>query len=324
MKYKVIALAVSGALLAACGSDNDNYVEPTGSSTSLQAFDGAVRFLDAYMDCGQGFDFLGETGGKGIINIGEGNYPLFDENPSQCTFEFGENLHSSGGGTNDAVDESNSKPMPNIKYTVPGDLIVAGQPIVGTPYTTLIAQAIEDDTSGLTVDEIINQVFTATLPAGTTLTDTQKQLLLSDPQAALDSMDASTSKNVQASTMILSDALVGAEAQTGGRTVEDIANVTQTLATSLAADANFPTNSSGEPTYVDYTRDLDDSDNFDSVVAKTPDPTEPLPPSTDDEGNQQEPIQEGEVIDDELPPTDIPPVEEELPPPTGGTGGTAG
>ncbi len=44
MKYKVIALAVSGALLAACGSDNDNRVDaPTGSSTNIQAFDGAVR-----------------------------------------------------------------------------------------------------------------------------------------------------------------------------------------------------------------------------------------------------------------------------------------
>lgn len=323
MKYKVIALAVSGALLAACGSDNTNYVEPTGSSTSLQAFDGAVRFLDAYMDCGNGFDFIGETGGNGTINIGEGNYPLFDEDPSQCTFEFGENLYPSGGGSNTPpIDESNSKELPTIKYVVPGDLIQAGQPIVGTPYTTLIAQAIQDDTTGATVQEIIDQVFADSLPAGTTLTDEQKSLLLSDPQAALDSMDEATSTNVLASTMILSDALVGAAAQ-GGKTVAELTNVTQTLGTSLAANENFPTNSAGEPTFVDYSEDLKDSTTFESVVEAEPNPEAELPPSSAVPVGE-DPLQVGEVIEDDLPPTDIPPVEEELPPPTGGTGGTAG
>ncbi|PMM87727.1 hypothetical protein [Vibrio breoganii] len=323
MKYKVIALAVSGALLAACGSDNDNYVEPTGSSTSLQAFDGAVRFLDAYMNCGNGFDFIGETGGNGTINIGEGNYPLFDEDPSQCTFEFGENLHPSGGGsTTPPIDESNSKELPTIKYVVPGSLIQADKPIVGSPYTTLISQAIDEDDSGLTVAQIIDQVFAASLPSGTTLTDEQKALLLSDPQAALDTMDETTSTNVLASTMILSDALVGAEAQ-GGKSVAELSNVTQTLATSLAANDNFPTNSSGEPTFVDYSEDLEDPTNFQSIVDNDPDPEADLPPSSA-VPDGEDPLQDGEKIEDDLPPTDIPPVEEELPPPTGGTGGTAG
>ncbi|GAM61141.1 hypothetical protein JCM19232_4083 [Vibrio ishigakensis] len=45
MKYKILTLAVSAGLLVACGSDNENRVEP--QSTPLQAFDGAVRYLDA-------------------------------------------------------------------------------------------------------------------------------------------------------------------------------------------------------------------------------------------------------------------------------------
>ncbi|GAD89924.1 hypothetical protein VHA01S_029_00570 [Vibrio halioticoli NBRC 102217] len=320
MKYKLIALTVSGVLLAGCGSDNENRVEPT--STSVQAFDGAIRYLDTYMDCaGGGWDFVGETGGKGLINIGKGNYPLFDEDPTQCDIAFAESRFASGGGTNDAIDESNSKDMTKVLYTVPGELMTAGQPIVGTPYTTLIAQAIEEDTSGLSVTEIIDKVFADTLPEGTTLSSEQKSLLLSDPQAALDSMDAATSTSVQASTMILSDAIVGAEEQ-GGRDVADIANVTKTLATSLAAQDNFPTNAAGEPTYVDYTEDLDDADTFDATVAADPNPETPLPPST--AAGAGDPLQDGEVIEDELPPTDIPPVDEEQPPATGGTGGSEG
>lgn len=68
MKYKILTLAVSAGLLVACGSDNENRVEP--QSTPLQAFDGAVRYLDAYIDCGNGLDYIGETGGNGTINIG--------------------------------------------------------------------------------------------------------------------------------------------------------------------------------------------------------------------------------------------------------------
>ncbi|OBT16972.1 hypothetical protein A9264_09595 [Vibrio sp. UCD-FRSSP16_10] len=323
MKYKIIAMAVSGVLLSACGSDNDNRVEPT--STSVQAFDGAVRFIDTYMNCADnGWDYLGETGGKGIINVGKGNYPLFDEDPTQCSFKFGESAEPSGGGTNAAEDESNGKYMTKVVYTVPGSLIEAGQPIVGTPYTSLIAQAIEDDTSGLTVDQIIDNVFAATLPAGTELTDTQKKLLLSDPQAALDSMDDATSKSVQASTMILSDALVGAQEQldegdiSEKRTVDEIANVTQTIATSLAAQDDFPINSAGKPTFVDYTEDLNDPIKFKTALDATPDPEEPLPPST---VTGDDPLQEGDVSE-EIPPTEIPPIDEETPPATGGGGST--
>ncbi|GAD80124.1 hypothetical protein [Vibrio ezurae] len=322
MKYKLIALTVSGVLLAGCGSDNENRVEPT--STSVQAFDGAIRFLDTYMDCGDGEEFVGETGGQGTINIGKGNFPLFDEDPTQCDFFFGESRFGVGGGTQDAIDESNGKEMTKVLYTVPGELITKGKPIAGTPYTTLVAQAIAEDTSGLTVNEIIDQVFAATLPAGTTLSSEQKQLLLSDPQTALDSMDDTTSTNVQASTMILSDAIVGAAAQAESgqtRTVADIANVTQTIATSLAAQENFPTNADGNPTYVDYTEDLNDSDFFDEKVADDPDPEADLPPSSI---GGSDALQEGEAITDDLPPTDIPPVDEEELPPTGGTGGTEG
>ncbi|GEA60105.1 hypothetical protein [Vibrio comitans] len=321
MKYKIIALAVSGALLAACGSDNDNYVEaPGGSSTSLQAFDGAVRYLDAYMNCAEnGWDYIGETGGKGIINIGEGNFPLFDENPSSCIFEFGENIYPSGGGTQAAVDESNNKPMTNVRYLVPGQLVESGQPIVGTPYSTLVALKIfeaEENNQEVDLDAIINEAFDETLPAGTNLTEEQKKQFLANPEETLSSLDETTSKNLQASTMVLSDAIAAQvdNITAGTTTASQLETATQKTATVVAQDPDFPTKEvDGEtvPTYVDTT-DYFKDENFDTI--SDPDDTTAVPPP---------PVTEGEELE-EIPPTDIPPVEEELPPPTGGTGGSAG
>ncbi|CAM3092608.1 hypothetical protein VIRA109638_13175 [Vibrio rarus] len=297
MKYKVIALAVSSALLVACGSDNNNSVEAE-SYTTVQAFDGAVRYLDTFMTCGSEPEvFIGETGGEGKILIGEGNFPLFDEDPTQCDFSFREDPNF---GSKEAIDESNSKPMPNVAYSVPGSLIVAGEPIAGTPFTTLIAKRLQEqpDTE---LDEIIDSVFEESFPAGTDLTDTQKSQLLSDPSTALASMDEQTSANVQASTIILSDALIAQP----DKDSSDLTNVTKTLATTLAADPNFPVNEDGNPTYVDVSEELKDDTNFDDVVN-----TEPG---------------DAEIPDDALVPgEELPPEEpEELPPATGG-GGTTG
>lgn len=318
MKYKIIALAVSGVLLTACGSDNHNRIEAPQTTTSLQAFDGAVRYLNTFIDCGDGLQFIAETGGKGSISLAEGNFPKFDADPTQCSFLFDENYGSFG--VNDAIDESNGKDMTAVSYTVPGELIEPGQPIAGTPFTTLIDQRIQELREigvgdELDVSIIIDEVLLATLPYGTILTDEQKILLINDPQAALDSMDTATSTNVQAATMVLSDALIGADAQEGGRTYSEIADVTQTLSTSLAADPTFPVNEAGMPTYIDSSAVLSDPDKFQAAVDAEPDPEAPLPDGI--------PVDEGEELP-EIPPTVIPPPDGELPPPTGGTGGTGG
>ncbi|MFA0434857.1 hypothetical protein BCS94_04010 [Vibrio breoganii] len=311
MKYKVIALAVSGALLAACGSDNDNYVEPT--ATPVQAFDGAVRYLDTYIECnGGGFEYVGETGGNGILNIGVGNFPLFDEDPSQCVLEFGENIYGSGGGTREARDESNGKLMTNVRYLVPPQLLASGDAIAATPYTTLVALKIfEAEDAGETVDldAIIAETFSETLPDGTTLTPAQQEQFLSNPQAVLDSLDATNSKNLQASTMVLSDAIASQQDNIAAGTVDSSAleTATKKSAEVLAQDPDFPTtvNDDGEtvPTYVDMTTEFDN--NFDTI--SDPDNKDPVTVPPPEEGEELEPIDE-----------------EVLPPPTGGTGGTAG
>ncbi|GAM75867.1 hypothetical protein JCM19241_165 [Vibrio ishigakensis] len=308
MKYKILTLAVSAGLLVACGSDNENRVEP--QSTPLQAFDGAVRYLDAYIDCGNGLDYIGETGGNGTINIGVGNFPLFDEDPTQCFFEFGENITGSGG-TRDAIDESNGKDMTNVRYIVPSQLMTSGQAIAATPYSTLVALKIaeaEEANEEFDLEDLIEEAFEETIPGGTELTDAQRQQFLTDPQSVLNSLSAEDSKNLQASTMVLSDAIASQVAGIEDGSVDSSAlqTATKKSAEVLAEDPNFPTkvNDQGEtvPTYVDMTTEFDN--NFDTIS----DPTDDTPVAVPDpeEGEELEPIPE-----------------EELPPPTGG-GGTTG
>ncbi|MEZ9677043.1 hypothetical protein AB4266_11770 [Vibrio breoganii] len=304
MKYKVIALAVSGALLAACGSDNDNYVTP--ANVTVQAYDGGVRGIEAFYDCGDGDMLMGTTGGGGFLEIGLGNFPEFTENPDQCVVSF--------GPTQGAIDETNSKDMSDVQYIVPLELYEANTVIAATPYTTLINKRIEeleDAGEDVIIDDIIDEVFEDSLPDGADLTDAQKRQLLSDPDAALASMSDDVAAKVQASTIVLSDALVAQP----DRTTDELTNVTKTVATSLAADPNFPVNQdTGAPTYIDVSEDLKDDAAFEEVVARDPDPEEPLPDDT---------LQDGEELPEE-PPAVIPPPGEETPPPTGGTGGTAG
>ncbi|TKG20034.1 hypothetical protein [Vibrio breoganii] len=311
MKYKVIALAVSGALLAACGSDNDNYVEQQNFAT-VQAFDGAVRYLDTFITCGTETEqFVGETGGQGKILIGEGNFPLFDQNPSQCSFSFREDPNFT---TKDAIDESNGKSMTNVVYEVPGALITPGQPIAGTPYSTLIAAKIEEAGDNPDIDAIINEAFVNTLPAGVTLDADLQALFLSDPQTALDSMDATVQKNVLASTMVLSDAIAAVFTAGSAPDVSLVESATQNAATDLASNPGFPTSEDGKPTYVELSDDFETYYEAVETDPSTPPPVAPTDPEDLTPGEELEPED----------PTEVPPVEEELPPPTGGTGGTAG
>ncbi|MEZ9303792.1 hypothetical protein AB4137_11580 [Vibrio breoganii] len=305
MKYKVIALAVSGALLAACGSDNDNYVTP--ANVTVQAYDGGVRGIEAFYDCGDGNMLMGTTGGGGFLEIGLGNFPEFTENPDQCVVSF--------GPTQGAIDETNSKDMSDVQYIVPLELYEANTVIAATPYTTLINKRIEElEAAGedVIIDDIIDDVFEDSLPDGADLTDAQKRQLLSDPDAALASMSDDVAAKVQASTIVLSDALVAQP----DKSTDELTNVTKTIATSLAEDPNFPVNQNSQaPTYVDVTTLLSDDSTFKIIVEQEPDPETPLPPTI--------PVEEGEELPDE-PPAVIPPPGEETPPPTGGTGGTAG
>lgn len=306
MKYKLLTLAVSAGLLVACGSDNDNRVEP--QSTPLQAFDGAVRFLDTYINCGNGFDYVGETGGNGTINIGVGNFPLFDEDPTQCFLEFGENIYASGGGTRDAIDESNSKDMTNVRYIVPSQLMTSGQAIAATPYSTLVALKIaeaEENGETVDVDAFLEEAFAETLPGGTELTAEQRQQFLTDPQSVLNGLSDEDSKNLQASTMVLSDAIASQVDGIENGTVDSSALQTATKKTAevLSEDPDFPTTTDAEgntvPTYVDMTTEFDS--NFDTI--SDPDDETPVAVPPPEEGEELEPIPE-----------------EELPPPTGGGG----
>lgn len=303
MKYKLLTLAVSAGLLVACGSDNDNRVEAENFS-SVQAFDGAVRYLDVGIKCATETDYtgFGETGGEGKILLGEGNFPLFDEDPTQCSFLFAERLQV---GTRDAIDESNGKLMTAVEYRVPGALITAGEPIAGTPFSTLIEAKLEEAGEGADLDAIINDAFASTLPDGVTLTAEQQSLFLRDPQQLLDDLesDEETRTGLLATTMVLSDAITATN--TGnGPDITTVESATKSAATDLASNPGFPTNDDGDPTYVDLSSDF--SDYYEAVETNpdTPPPSAPTDP------------------DDLTPGEELPPEDPGELPPTGGSGST--
>ena len=176
------------------------------------------------------------------------------------------------------------------------------------PWFALKIAEAEENGDPVDVNAFLEEAFAETIPGGTELTDAQRQQFLTDPQSVLDSLSAEDSKNLQASTMMLSDAIASQQANIEAGTVDSSAleTATKKSAEVLAEDPDFPTTTDSEgntvPTYVDMTTEFDS--NFDTIS----DPTDETPVTVP-------PPEEGEELD--------PIPEEELPPPTGG-GGTTG
>lgn len=189
--------------------------------------------------------------------------------------------------------------------------MTSGQAIAATPYSTLVALKIaeaEENGDPVDVDAFLEEAFAETIPGGTELTAAQRQQFLTDPQSVLSSLSAEDSKNLQASTMVLSDAIASQVDGIENGTVDSSAlqTATKKSAEVLAEKDDFPTttdaNGNTVPTYVDMTTEFDN--NFDTI--SDPDDETPVDVPPPEEGEELDPIPE-----------------EELPPPTGG-GGTTG
>ncbi|GAM56086.1 hypothetical protein JCM19231_4032 [Vibrio ishigakensis] len=212
--------------------------------------------------------------------------------------------------------------MTNVRYIVPSQLMTSGQAIAATPYSTLVALKIaeaEEKGEPVDVDAFLEEAFAETIPGGTELTAAQRQQFLTDPQSVLSGLSAEDSKNLQASTMILSDAIASQVDGIDNGTVDSSAlqTATKKSAEVLAEDPDFPTTTDADgnvvPTYVDMASVFNspsdpDDPNSPPVFEQAADPEDTTPPPVPppEEGEEQEPIPE-----------------EELPPPTGG-GGTTG
>ncbi|WP_318406957.1 hypothetical protein [Photobacterium leiognathi] len=303
MKIKLLSTIIAGVILAGCGSDNNNDVTvPKTKNTQVQAYDGAINGMVATYTCGEETGTTKtKTDGKGHVTVSSN---AFANTPDQCSVV----LSVPKGGK--AVDMSNGKDMSNVVYSIPEGLLVAGQKVAATPFTTLIAKTITS-TGDSDVKTAMDAVFTE-LGLDSKLTEEEKLGLLTDPDATLKTLSADVMQEVAATTMVLSDVLVAQKDNTDTK-LEDIAIVTTTIAKDLVEkNPDFPTQTgSEEPIYVDLTDELADENTFkEAVSGKVPtDIAEATKP-------------ENIVVGEELDPTD-PPIDPN--PGTGeGTGGTGG
>ncbi|WP_318489734.1 excinuclease ATPase subunit [Photobacterium leiognathi] len=261
MKTSLLATLVAGIILSGCGggSDNNNSVDKDKYIKKVQAFDGAIRGMKASFTCDNGDNglFNATTNDNGYISVSN---KTLAEQPEICSIVF--------TATESAVDMSNGKPMTNVSYTIPRGLMTKDKPAAATPFTTLIAK-VATDTTPEAIKEAEEQVFTD-LGFGSSLTEEQKTLLLSEPQKALDAISPELQKEVMATTIVLSDTLVATQKKTDV-TIDDVIKVTNSLSEVVVDDPNFPTttNDKGEtvPTYIDITTALEKDDAFDQIVS---------------------------------------------------------
>lgn len=302
MKIKLLSTIIAGVILAGCGSDNNNDVTvPKTKNTQVQAYDGAINGMVATYTCGEETGTTKtKTDGKGHVTVSSN---AFADTPDQCSVV----LSVPKGGK--AVDMSNGKDMSNVVYSIPEGLLVAGQKVAATPFTTLIAKTITS-TGDSDVKTAMDAVFSE-LGLDSKLTEEEKLGLLTDPDATLDKLDPEVMKDVVAKTMVLSDVLV-AQKDNEKLSLEEIATVTTTIADDLVKkNPEFPTQTgSDKPIYVDLTTELSKPEIFNEAATGSV-------PEVIGEKTKPENIVVGEALDPTNPPVDPNPG-------TGGTGGTGG
>ncbi|KJF91567.1 hypothetical protein [Photobacterium leiognathi] len=303
MKIKLLSTIIAGVIIAGCGSDNNNDVSvPKTKTTSVQAYDGAVNGMVATHTCGDETNTTKmKTDGYGKVTVSS---DTFAENPEQCSVI----LSVPEGGK--AFDMSNGKDMSKVVYSIPEGLLVSGQKVAATPFTSLIAKTMAS-TDDSDVKTAMDAVFTQ-LGLDSSLTEEEKLGLLTDPDATLEKLDPAVMQDVVAKTMVLSDVLV-AQKDNEDLLLEDIATVTTTIAADLVQkNPEFPTQTgSDKPIYVDLTDELADQKIFDEAA-------EGKVPADIAEETNPENIIVGEEQDPANPPVNPNPDED------GGTGGTGG
>lgn len=305
MKIKLLSTIIAGVILAGCGSDNNNDVTvPKTKNTQVQAYDGAINGMVATYTCGEETGTTKtKTDGKGHVTVSSNT---FADTPDQCSVV----LSVPKGGK--AVDMSNGKDMSNVVYSIPEGLLVAGQKVAATPFTTLIAKTITS-TGDSDVTTAMNAVFTE-LGLDSKLTEDEKLGLLTDPDATLKTLSKDVMQDVVAKTMVLSDVLV-VQKDNEKLSLEEIATVTTTIADDLVnKNEFFPENESGEPIYVDLTSELAKPEIFNEAATGSI-------PEVIGEKTKPENIVVGEALDPTNPPVDPNPGVGEG---TGGTGGDDG
>jgi hypothetical protein len=286
VKLKLLALAVSGVILAGC--NNDTNIKP---NVAVQAWDPAVYLMNAEANCTDGTIETGKTDFSGNAAFYSSTIV---NSPETCSFTF--------TGDANSVDVSNGKSMDGVTYVLPKGLAAAGAPITASPLTTLINTELKttgaeySDSAAQTI--LVDLGLTEILTSGVSVND-----LLLDTETVTAKLKADASTNasssyslLSATTAVLSDVLK----DSSGATVEQLTLTTNAISSDLLDDYETYPDNGGELVVVtvsseDVTIVLDqvktDPAAEPNVPVQTPDKAEPVDPPK---------------------------------PPTGGTGGTGG
>ncbi len=262
----MLATCVAVALLAGCGDDSES------TSTSVQAYDGAIKGIEGTYSCLDddgaviASGSIPKTDSTGYASI---NNLIVLNTPEKCTFSF--------KATSGAVDVSNSKDMSKVALTIPQGLAAAGTPPRATPFTTLVAKLIASDSNtypdGVYTETaartVLSQLGLSSLEnaGGVTIAE-----IMSDLDSAITKVKANSptlAAKLVATTHIVSDVLTKTDL-----TVTQISNATQNLVTKITTTyPNYPTGGTGS-VVVDV-KDYDLSTVIESVLSDVSSLAEP-------------------------------------------------
>ncbi|MBE4586940.1 hypothetical protein BOO29_18750 [Vibrio navarrensis] len=217
---------MAAALLAGCGSDGKD------PQQQVQAFDGAIQGIAGTYTCTA--DGVTESGAlpktafSGFSTVTTTVDSLLFSNPSSCTFTF--------NPTPGAVDVSNGKSMADVTLTKPRGLASSGNKIVATPFTTLVAQALNgaDYTEAAATQVLQDLGLGPVLNAGVTAAE-----LMTDLEGAISKLKNSADENTKklagqltATTHVLTDVLVKKGTLTSTETAVMAKNLAATVTSS--------------------------------------------------------------------------------------------
>ena len=276
MKKNIIAAVIAATFIVAC-SDNDNSL----AEAEIQGFDGPVQFADVTYDCGSERGNLGQTDYNGNV-LTSSSYSL-SYTPELCEIII--------TGNSDSIDTSNGKAMPDIRYVIPKGLLSAGQPITGSPLTTLIDAQIKSGTIG-TIEEITAQVITDLY--GEDFVNNNSGLdplsLARDMEAVIATLGDDDASLVTATNHVANDIIIFAADAEEELNIASVLTTTQAIAADVITNKpNYPTTNSGEEIYISVNEDAakivydnvefgsdDPTNGVEDIV--TPEPSDPPPP----------------------------------------------
>lgn len=247
VKIKMLAIAISGVLLAGCNDSNGS-----APSASISAFDPAVYLMNVSADCTDGTtegpiktDFTG---------IAKFNETTVVTSPETCKFTL--------VGDAQSVDVTNGKSMNGVTYVIPKGLAKAGSPITGSPLTTLIAKELgNSDYNENTASTVLTALGLTDILNTTSIND-----LLLNTESVIDGLKTSNAANAK---LLASTTAVLSDANSSSKTATEIAAATKDIAAQVVVDnPNYPTTPNGNPVKVEITPTY-----VDDVAENTIDPT---------------------------------------------------